>query len=240
MEIALVTGANKGIGFETVKQLAELGHYVYLGCRDISLGTLALKSLHNLGLTNTEVILIDITNLETIVLARKTIETKFNHLDILVNNAGILGKVPQPAATMSVDEIRRIFDTNFFGTIQVTQEFIPLLLKSEEGRIVNVTSGLSSLTLHNDPNWKYYPFKSAGYSVSKTALNAYTVMLAFGLKDTNIKVNVVDPGHTATDFNNYRGDKKPENAAKVIVKYATITNSQTGKLIDEEGNEMPW
>ena len=240
MEIALVTGANKGIGFETAKQLAELGHYVCLGCRDITLGTLAVKSLHNLGLTNTELILIDVTNLETIVLARKTIETKFKRLDILVNNAGILGKTPQPAATFSVDEIRRIFDTNFFGTIQVTQEFIPLLLKSEEGRIVNVTSGLSSLTLHNDPNWKYYPFKSAGYSVSKTALNAYTVMLAFGLKDTNIKVNVVDPGHTATDFNNYRGDKKPENAAKVIVKYATITNSQTGKLIDEEGNEMPW
>lgn len=240
MKIVLVTGANKGIGFETAKQLAELGHYVYIGCRDITLGTLAVKSLHNLGLTNTELILIDVTNLETIALARKTIETKYNHLDILVNNAGILGKVPQPAATMSVDEIRRIFDTNFFGTIQVTQEFIPLLQKSEEGRIVNVTSGLSSLTLHNDPTWKYYSFKSGGYSVSKTALNAYTVMLAFDLKDTNIKVNVVDPGHTATDFNNFRGEKNPEHSAKVIVKYATLKDSQTGKLFDEEGNEMPW
>lgn len=162
MKIALVTGANKGIGFETAKQLAQLGHFVYIGCRDINLGQLAVNKLKELGLLNIEAIQIDLTNLETIKEARKIIESKSECLDILVNNAGILGTVPQPAATVSVDEIRRIFDTNFFGTISVTQEFIPLLQKSKSGRIVNVTSDLSSLTLHNDPNWKYYPFKSAG------------------------------------------------------------------------------
>ncbi len=240
MKIALVTGANKGLGFETAKQLAQLGHFVYLSCRDLSLGQQAVDKLHELGLTNTAIIQIDVTNLKTIVEARKTIETKSNHLDILINNAGILGTMPQPAATVSVDEIRRIFDTNFFGTIQVTQEFLPLLQKAETGRIVNVTSDISSLTLHNDPSWKYYPFKSTGYGVSKTALNGYTIMLAFGLKDTNIKVNAVNPGYTATDFNNYRGDKKPEQAVEVIVKYATLDkDGPNGKFVGEEG-EMPW
>jgi len=240
MLVALVTGANKGIGYETAKQLAELGHFVYVGCRDITLGHHAVEKLHNLGLSNTQAVLIDLNQAETIIDARKSIEKQSHQLDILVNNAGILGTVPQPASTVSVDEIRRIFETNLFGTIQVTQEFLPLLKESEAGRIVNVTSGLSSLTLHNDPKWKYYHFKTGGYSVSKTALNAYTVMLAYDLRDTNIKVNVVDPGYTATSFNNYFGEKTPEHSAKVIVKYATINKDfLTGKLLDENG-EMPW
>lgn len=240
MKIALVTGANKGIGLETAKKLAELGHYVYLGCRHLDLGQKAVNELHENGFKNTEIIQIDLTKSETIKKAKETIEKKSGLLDILVNNAGILGTVPQPAISTNVEEIRRIFDTNFFGTIEVTQEFLTLLQKSESGRIVNVTSDLSSLTLHNDPTWKYYPFKSAGYSVSKTALNGYTIMLAFGLKESNIKVNAVNPGHTATDFNNHRGDKKPEETAEVIVKYATIGNDgPNGKFLNPEG-EMPW
>ncbi|MFD0939394.1 SDR family oxidoreductase [Pedobacter boryungensis] len=240
MKIALVTGANRGIGFETAKQLAQLGHFVYIGCRDKILGQRAVIQLHELGLTKTAVLEIDVTKIDTIVEAKKLIETTSDRLDILVNNAGILGIVPQPAATTSVDELRRIFDTNFFGTIQVTQEFIPLLERSEGGRIVNVTSDLSSLTLHNDPAWKFYHFKSAGYSISKTALNGYTIMLAYVLKETNIKVNTVNPGHTATDFNQYRGEKTPDQSAKVIVKYATIDNEEeSGKFFSEDG-EMPW
>jgi NAD(P)-dependent dehydrogenase (short-subunit alcohol dehydrogenase family) len=240
MKTALITGANKGIGLETAKQLAELGYFVYLGSRDKTRGIQAKEKLKESGLINVDCVELDVTNIDSIKSARKEIENLTPQLNILVNNAGILGTVPQPAATFSVDEIRKIFDTNFFGVIQVTQEFIPLLQKSGAGRIVNVTSGLSSLTLHSDPTWKYYNFKSAGYSVSKTALNAYTVMLAFGLKDTNIKVNVVDPGYTATDFNNYRGEKSPEQSAKTIVKYATIDiDAPSGKLFDENG-EMPW
>jgi NAD(P)-dependent dehydrogenase (short-subunit alcohol dehydrogenase family) len=239
MRTALVTGANKGIGFEVAKQLAQLGYYVYLGCRDVHFGKLAIDKLNELGITNVEVVHIDITNADSINDARKTIESRSTHLDILINNAGILGSIPQPAETFSVEEIRRIFDTNFFGTIQVTQTFIPLLKESPGGRIINVSSELGSLTLHNDLTWKYYPFKSAGYSVSKTALNSYTIMLAFGLKDTNIKVNAVNPGYTATDFNSYRGERTPEQAGSVIVKYATSEDGASGKFFTEEG-EMPW
>jgi len=240
MKIALVTGANKGIGFETAKQLLDLGYFVFIGCRNKVLGQQAMDNLAGLGFSSTAVVEIDVTNRTTITEARKFIEAKVNRLDVLINNAGILGTVPQPAATTSVDEIRRIFDTNFFGAIEVTQEFIPLLQRSEAGRIVNVTSELGSLTLHNDPTWRYYPIKSAGYGVSKAALNAYTIMLAFGLKDTNIKVNAVNPGHTATDFNNYRGEKSPAHAARVIVKYATIgDNAPSSKFLSEEG-ETPW
>lgn len=240
MKIALVTGANKGIGLETAKKLAELGHYVYLGCRNLDLGQIAVDQLHKNGFKNTEIIQIDLTKSKTIKKAKETIESKSGLLDILVNNAGILGAIPQPATSTNVEEIYKIFDTNFFGTIEVTQEFLPLLQKSEAGRIVNVTSDLSSLTLHNDPTWKYYPFKSVGYSISKTALNGYTIMLAFGLKESNIKVNAVNPGHTATDFNNHRGDKKPKETAGVIVKYATIgSDGPNGKFLNSEG-EMPW
>lgn len=240
MKIALVTGANKGIGYETARQLGQLGHYVFLGSRDKKLGQNAVDNLNKLGLLNVEAIELDITKRETIEAAKKVIESKYGRLDILINNAGILGTIPQPASTTPIDEIRRIFNTNFFGTIQTTQEFLPLLQKSKAGRIVNVTSDLSSLTLHNDPNWKFYPFKSAGYCVSKTALNSYTVMLAYGLKDTNIKVNAVNPGHTATDFNNYRADKTPDQTATVIVKYAIIDNDgPNGKFLDSDG-ELPW
>lgn len=240
MKTVLITGANKGIGFETAKQLAKLGYFVFLGSRDENKGIQAVEKFKALGLTNIDWVLLDISDIDSIKEARKEMEAKISQLDVLVNNAGILGKVPQPAATVAVDEIRKVFDTNFFGTIQVTQEFIPLLQKSEAGKIVNVTSGLGSLTRHSDPSWKYYKFKSGGYSVSKTALNAYTVMLAFGLKDTNIKVNVVDPGYTATDFNNYRGENTPEHAAKVIVEYATFDgDGPSGKFFDEDG-EVPW
>jgi NAD(P)-dependent dehydrogenase (short-subunit alcohol dehydrogenase family) len=240
MKIALVTGANKGIGFEVVKQLAQQDYYVYLGCRNVHFGNLAVDQLREAGITNIEVIELDVTNIATVIAARKVIESKFTHLDILVNNAGILGSIPQPAASFSVDEIKNIFETNLFGTIQVTQEFIPLLKEAAAGRIINVTSDLSSLTLHNDPTWKYYPFKSAGYSISKTALNGYTIMLAYGLKDTNVKVNAVNPGHTATDFNSYRGEKTPAEGAGVIVKYALIEkDGPSGKFFGDE-EEMPW
>jgi len=240
MKTALITGANKGIGYETARQLAQLGYYIYLGCRDVSLGQEAVEKLLESGLTNVETIILDLTDPLSIKESRKIIETKSNKLDVLINNAGILGLIPQPASTYSVIEIRRVFDTNFFGTIQVTQEFIPLLKKSEAGRIVNVTSGLGSLTLHTDPNWQYFHFKSAGYSISKAALNGFTIMLAFDLKDTNIKVNSIDPNYTATDFNNHSGERTPEQSANVIVKYATLdADGPTGKYFNEEG-ELPW
>jgi NAD(P)-dependent dehydrogenase (short-subunit alcohol dehydrogenase family) len=240
MKTALVTGANRGIGLETAKQLAELGYRVFLGCRYTTLGKQAVDQLHALGLIHTEVIQLDVTDSNSIKSARKQIEIKSGQLDVLVNNAAIMGELPQQALTVCVADIRKVFDTNFFGVIEVTQEFIPLLKKSNAGRIVNVSSDLSSLTLNDDPDWKYYPFKSTAYGISKTALNAFTIMLAYELRDTAIKVNAVNPGYTATDLNNNKGEKKPGEAAKVIVKYAILDKSgETGKFFSEEG-KMPW
>jgi NAD(P)-dependent dehydrogenase (short-subunit alcohol dehydrogenase family) len=240
MNSALVTGANKSIGFETAKQLALLGYFVYIGSRDKTKGFKAVENLKAIGLTNVDCIQLDVTDINSIKAARHELETKTETLDILINNAGISGGFPQPATQVSMDTLRLVFETNFFGAVEVTQEFIALLKKSDQPRIVNVTTELSSLTNHSDPNWKFAPFKPAAYGPSKTALNAYTVMLAVELKDTNFKVNCVCPGFTATDFNNHMGEKKVEDAATIIVKYATLDkDGATGKFFSAEG-KIDW
>ena len=240
MKTALVTGANKGIGFETAKQLAQLGYFVYIGSRDKAKGLEATGKLKALGYANVDCIELDVTDMSSIKSARKEMEVTIQHLDILINNAGIRGEVPQPASKVPIERLRLVFETNFFGAVQTTQEFMDLLKKADQPRIVNLTSDLASLTNHSDPSWKFYPFKSAAYGPSKTALNAYTVMLAFELKDTNFKINCVNPGHTATQFNNYKGEKPVEQGAGVIVKYATLDkDGATGKFFSEEG-ETAW
>jgi len=236
MKSALVTGANKGIGFETAKQLAQLGYFVYIGSRDKTKGLEAIEKLKSVGLKNVDCIQLDVTDINSIKVARQELEAKTKKLDILINNAGISGGFPQPATKVSIDTLRLVFETNFFGAVQVTQAFIELLKKSDQPRIVNVTTELSSLTNHSDPNWKFAQFRPAAYGPSKTALNAYTVMLAVELKDTNFKVNCVCPGFTATDFNNHRGDKKVGDAATVVVKYAILDkDGGTGKFLSAEG-----
>jgi NAD(P)-dependent dehydrogenase (short-subunit alcohol dehydrogenase family) len=236
MRTALVTGANKSIGFETAKQLAQLGYFVYIGSRDKTKGSKAIENLKAMGITNVDCIQSDVTDIHSIKAAREEIEAKTQQLDILINNAGISGGFPQPATKVSIDTLRNVFETNFFGVVQVTQEFMELLKKSDEPRIVNVTTELSSLSNHSDPNWKFAQFKPAAYGPSKSALNAYTVMLAVELKDTSFKVNCVCPGFTATDFNNHMGERKVEDAAAVIVKYATLgKDGATGKFFCAEG-----
>jgi NAD(P)-dependent dehydrogenase (short-subunit alcohol dehydrogenase family) len=240
MKSALVTGANKSIGFETAKRLAQLGYFVYIGSRDKTKGFKAVENLKAMGLTNIDCIQLDVTDINSVKVARQQLEAKIQKLDVLVNNAGISGGFPQPATKVSTEILRLVFETNFFGAVQVTQAFIELLKKSDQPRIVNVTTELSSLTNHSDPNWKFAQFKPAAYGPSKTALNAYTVMLAVELKDTNFKVNCVCPGYTATDFNNHSGDKKVEDAATVIVKYATLDKGgATGKFLSAEG-KIAW
>lgn len=138
-----------------------------------------------------------------------------------------------------------MFETNFFGVINVTQAFLELLKKSDKPRISNITSGLGSLTLHSDPNWKYYQVKGAAYGPSKSALNAYTIVLAYELKDSNFKVNVIDPGYTATDFNHHSGPGSVESAASFIVKHTlTEDNAPTGQFfsndIEDETGISPW
>jgi NAD(P)-dependent dehydrogenase (short-subunit alcohol dehydrogenase family) len=244
MKTVLITGANKSIGFETARQLLETGYYVYLGSRDKEKGDDAVSKLKADGLTNVEAVQIDVSDAASIEAARAELGKKLNSLDVLINNAGISGGFPQSPTTLNTQTIRKVFDTNFFGTINVTMAFLNLLKNSDEPRIVNVTSGLASLTLHSDPSWKYYNSKGGAYGPSKTALNAYTVALAHELRDSNFKINAVDPGFTASDFNNYRGTGSIPHAAKIIVKYATIgADGPTGKYFSndmEGGEESPW
>lgn len=240
MKSALITGANRGIGFETAKQLAALGYFVYLGSREKTKGLEAVAALKTLGFSNADCIELDVTNIASITAARQAIEGKTPQLDVLINNAGISGGFPQPALTVPIEKVKTVFETNFFAPIQVIQAFIDLLKKSNEPRIVNVTTELSSIAKHQDPNWEFYAYNPSAYGASKSALNAYTVMLAKELKDTNFKVNCVCPGFTKTAFNNYMGAKPVEQGAKAIVKYATLSSDgATGRFFNEEG-EIPW
>jgi NAD(P)-dependent dehydrogenase (short-subunit alcohol dehydrogenase family) len=222
MKTALITGANKSIGFETARQLLQKGYYVYLGSRDLQKGQQAADQLKAEGLSEVEPIQIDVADSASIAAARQALGQKTPVLDVLINNAGISGAFPQTALGTDIRAIKEVFETNVFGVIEVTQAFIDLLRQSPEPRIVNVTSGLGSLTLHNDPSWKYYAVKAAAYNTSKAALNAYTIMLAYELHDTPFKVNAVDPGYTATDFNHHSGPGTVPDAAARVVKAALL------------------
>lgn len=245
MKSALITGANRSIGLETAKQLSEKGLFVYLGSRDLQKGEAVVRELNEKGFRNLKAIEIDVTDPASISAAKNLIEKDQGKLDMLINNAGILGTNPQTAAETSVKDIQHVFDTNFFGVISVTQAFLELLKKSESPRISNITSGLGSLTLHSDPTWKYYDVKTAGYGTSKAALNAYTIVLAYELKDLPFKVNAIDPGYTATDFNHHSGPGSVESAASFIVKHTlTDDNAPTGQFysndIEDEIGISPW
>jgi len=245
MKTVLITGANKSIGFETARQLLKQDYFVYLGSRDITKGQEAAEKLKAEGLTNVEPIEIDVTKPESIKAARRQLGAKINSLDVLINNAGISGGIPQQALTTSAGVVREVFETNLFGVIEVTLAFMDLLRASAAPRIVNVSSGLGSLTLHSDPSWKYYQVKSAAYGPSKSALNAYTIVLAYELRDTAFKVNAVDPGYTATDFNHHSGPGTIEDAAARVVKYATIgQDGPTGGFFSDDNNPetgvSPW
>jgi NAD(P)-dependent dehydrogenase (short-subunit alcohol dehydrogenase family) len=237
---ALITGANKSIGFETARQLLAQGYFVYIGSRDRNRGNEAIEQLKAEGYTDAEVLVIDVADAASVTQAAKELSEKISNLDVLINNAGIPGAYPQDASTTTQENIRTVFDTNFFGVIQTTQAFLPLLKKSDAPRIVNVSSDLGSLGNQTNPEYRHYEVKLTAYCSSKTALNAYTVMLAYELRDTNFKVNSVNPGYTATDFNNHTGYKTVEEAAEPIAKYATIgSDGPTGKFFSDFG-ETPW
>lgn len=245
MQTVLITGANRSIGLETAKQLSQKGLFIYLGSRSLAKGEEVVKELAEKGFQNIKAIEIDVTNPDSISKAKNIIENEQGKLDILINNAGILGVNPQTAVDTSVKDIQEVFDTNFFGVISVTQAFLDLLKKSDSPRISNITSGLGSLTLHSDPNWKYYHVKAAAYGSSKSALNAYTIVLAYELRELPFKVNVIDPGYTATDFNHHSGPGSVESAASFIIKHTvTDENAPTGQFysndIEDETGISPW
>lgn len=245
MKKVLITGANKSIGFETARQLLQKGYYVYLGSRNLENGLKAVEKLKAEGLNEVEFIQIDVSNDESVEAARVELGKKTDVLDVLINNAGISGVMPQNAIGTDISVYKRVFETNLFGVIRVTQTFIDLMKKSEQPRIVNVSSSTGSLTLHSDPTWKYYTHKGTAYPSSKAALNMYTVILAYELLGTPFKVNAVDPGFVATDFNLHRGTGTVEEGAARVINCAVIDDEgPTGKFFSEEYNpetgDIPW
>ena len=245
MKSVLITGANKGIGLETAKQLLQKGFYVYLGSRDLQNGLDAVEGLKSEGLTNVAAVQLDVTDENSVKTARAEMGEKTEVLDVLINNAGINGGNPYTALEADSDQFMVAFNTNVVGVARVTKAFIDLLRKSPEPRIVNVSTSVGSLTLQSDPNWFAYDYaKYAVYGSSKAALNMYTVHLAYELRDTAFKVNAVCPGYTKTDFTGQNGGDV-EEAGKRIIKYALIDNDgPTGKYFSEETNpdtgEIPW
>ena len=243
MKSALVTGANKGIGFDVVKRLAQNGFFVYLGCRDLERGLSAVEKLKAGGISNIEAIQLDVSNEESVIAARAAIGEKTKVLDVLVNNAGISGEVPQSALESTADQFKAVYETNVFGVVRVTQAFIGLLKVSTAPRIVNVSTSMASLSLAADLNNSNYPTRYAVYQSSKSALNMYTINLAYELRDTPFKVNAVCPGWTQTDFTNHQGTSTVEEAGQRIVKYALIgEDGPTGKFFSEEyfPANCPW
>lgn len=240
MKTALITGANKGLGFETAKLMLQHGFYVHLGCRDQHLGAAAVQALKAQGLHTCELLVIDTSDQTSVTEAAATFKAKAGELHVLINNAAILGRVPDTQNPLTVADVKTVFETNLFGTIRVTEAFMPFLKNTPQPRIVNVTSTLASLTLHQDPEWPLYFAKSITYGPSKTALNAYTVALAYEHRDSPIKINCVTPGYTKTDLNGHSGGKSPAENCKIIVKYALLDNNgPTGKYFGEQG-ELPW
>ena len=240
-KIVLITGANKGIGKEIGRQLGALGYIILLGARDEQRGKAAAEELTAQGI-DARVVKLNVTDEASIRSAVGQVESSLGGiLDVLVNNAGIsIDAFGSPASATELDTLRETYETNVFGVFAVTKHFLPLLKASTAGRIVNMSSGLGSLTENSDPNGQYAEVKPLAYNSSKAALNMMTVILAAELKDTGIKVNAADPGYTATDLNQHTGPRTVAQAATVVVHLATLPESgPTGGYFDENG-VVPW
>ncbi len=238
--ITLITGANKGIGLETGRQLGKLGHTVLIGARDEARGRAAVASL-NAAQIEAIWVPLEVTDQASIDAAARTIEKQFGKLDVLVNNAGLLDYANEPAASaVAAASLRKTFDINFFGLVAVTQAFLPLIKKSAAGRIVNLTSILASHAEHADPSSPIYPSKFLGYDASKAAVNMFTNHLAFELKDTPIKVNSAHPGWVKTDMGGPSAPMEIVDGAKTSVMLATLpVDGPTGGYF-HMGVHMRW
>jgi NAD(P)-dependent dehydrogenase (short-subunit alcohol dehydrogenase family) len=237
--IALITGANKGIGFEVARQIGRTGAIVLLGARNREAGAIAAGTLAGEGLAVC-CIALDVTDRTSIETAASDIAAQFGHLDILVNNAGVTDPDDGPPSAAGLDAVERLFRTNFVGALAVTQAMLPLLRKATSGRIVNVSSGLGSLAQNGDPDYPSAAVKLIGYSAAKAALNMLTVQLAYELRDTRIKVNSADPGYTATDLNGHRGHQSvPEGAAETIRLALLPDDGSSGGFSNSDGS-VPW
>lgn len=236
--VALVTGANKGIGLAVTQQLAARGFIVYLACRLEQRGAQARARLQRPEL-DIRPIQLDVTDTQSIAAAGARLKDEVGSLDVLVNNAGIAGQ-PLPPSQCDAEALREVYETNVIGPVSVTRLLLPLLHAGENRTIVNVSSELGSLALHGYPDFPFAPVNLLGYCSSKTALNAFTVLLAKELKGDGFKINSVNPGFTATDLNGFSGHRTVEQAAEVVVRYATLDASgPTGGFFTEDG-ALPW
>jgi NAD(P)-dependent dehydrogenase (short-subunit alcohol dehydrogenase family) len=234
-KIALVTGANKGIGYEVSRQLAAKGCTILMGARNPKLGEEAARRLASENL-DVRFILIDLDNSASLAAAAVRIDAEFGRLDVLVNNAAIAMKGDGPPSATSLEAIERDYRVNFIGTVAVTQAMLALLRKAPSARIVNVSSGLGSLTRTGDPAFEYVAYKYLGYAASKAALNMLTVQLAWELRGTAIKVNSADPGYTATDLNDNQGTQTVAEGSVDVVRLALLPDDgPTGKFSNKNG-----
>ncbi|MCO1598025.1 SDR family oxidoreductase [Micromonospora sp. RHAY321] len=221
--IALITGANKGIGLATARQLGARGMTVLVGARDAERGQAAERELRDGG-ADARFVPLDVTDAESVAAAAKLVERDHGRLDVLVNNAGIVlgdGQRALPSDT-TVATLRRVFETNVFGVAAVTNAMLPLLRRAPAARIVNVSSEVGSIAVMTDPAGALFALTSVPYPSSKAALNMLTAMYAKELRDTPIKVNAANPGYCATDFNGNSGFRTPEQGAEVSVHLATL------------------
>lgn len=251
-KVALVSGANTGVGFQIAKALADDGYIVYAGSRDLHKGQVAVSEIGG----NATAIQLDITDSESITTAVKTIENQYGYLTLLVNNAAIshagqsgrtmeevLGA--QRASIVPIDELKSVWETNVFGTLAITQAFLPLLHKVPAARIVTVSSSLGSLGINSNPENPYRSAFDAAYGASKTALNGIFLSLAIDLENTNVKVHLVSPGFTATALNNFQGTDTVEEGSVEPIRVALAEDLSTGSFtgpsnVSGKDNILPW
>ncbi len=236
--IALITGANKGIGLEIARQLGRSGLTVLVGARDAERGQAAAQTLDDEG-TTARFLRVDVTDEASIEAAARAIEGDFGRLDILVNNAGVSLEMAPPSES-TPETLRQTFDTNFFGVFAVTRAMLPLLRQSDDARIINMSSSLGSLTLASDSNDEYYAVEAFAYRASKASLNMFTVTLAKELAGSKVKVYATNPGYTATDLNGHSGPRTIEQGARDAVRLALAQPAAPGGRFTEEDGELPW
>ncbi len=237
-KVALITGANKGIGLEVARQIAKAGWTVLAAARSEKLGQEAVTKLKAEGL-DVHFVPLDLNDHQTAAAAAESIRTQFGKLDVLINNAGASGKADGPPSKASLSDVETLMHTNFLGSVAVTQAMLPLLQQAGRAQIINVSSELGCISRQTDPTWKYFPVKVLAYCASKAALNMLTVQLAYEFRDAHIAVNSVNPGYTATDLNGHSGPQTVEEGASEIVRLALLDAPPTGKFL-ETGGELAW
>jgi NAD(P)-dependent dehydrogenase (short-subunit alcohol dehydrogenase family) len=247
--VALVTGANQGIGLQIAKELVENGFTVLVGSRNLARGEAAAKEIGS----DAHALQLDVTDRASIAAAAKRIRNEFGRLDVLVQNAAISNTTKLPGqsiqeyarltrpSNVSLDEVRAVWETNVFGVLAVYQAMLPMLREAPAARIVNVSSGVGSLTMNSDPACPWRPNFGPVYPASKTALNAITLAMAIELESTGIKVNAVSPGFTKTNLNEYRRTETVEEGAAEAVSVALLgPDGPTGTFSHAKLGRLPW